>query len=174
MISAIVCADKNWGIGYNGKLLANIPEDIRFFREKTTNNVVIMGRKTYESLPFKPLPHRTNIVVTSNITSPCEVCEIDESGTIFMTIDFVKLYLSTIHYDNPVDYYIIGGGQLYKELLPYCSKSYVTKVDYIYNNVDTYFPNIDNMPEWEINSASETKEYNNIGYRFFEYRRKEV
>ena len=55
MISAIVCADKNWGIGYQGKLLAYIPEDMRFFKEKTTNNVVIMGRKTYDSLSAKPL-----------------------------------------------------------------------------------------------------------------------
>lgn len=169
MISAIVCVDKNWGIGYQGNLLAYIPEDMRFFKEKTTNNVVIMGRKTYESLPFKPLPNRTNIVITSNISSPCEVCEIDENGTIFMTIDFVKLYLSTLHPDTPIDYYVIGGGQLYKELLPYCNKSNVTKLNHSFENVDTYFPNLDNEKEWMETESGEEKMYLGIQYKFCIY-----
>ena len=172
MISAIACVDNNWGIGYKGELLEYIPEDMKFFKEKTVNNVVIMGRKTYESMMSKPLPFRTNIVVTSKISSPCEVCEIDENGTIFMTIDFVKLYLNTLHPDNPIDYYIIGGGQLYKELLPLCGKAYVTKVNHSYENVDTYFPNIDNVPDWEIESESEIKEYNGVKYQFYTYRKK--
>lgn len=171
MVSAIVCVDKNWGIGYNGKLLVNIPEDMRFFKEKTTNNVVIMGRKTYESLSSKPLPHRTNIVITSQITSPCEVCEIDENETIFVTIDFIKLYLSTIHPNNPIDYYIIGGGQLYKELLPYCDNAYVTKVDYACKDVDVYFPNLDKNKEWEIVKDGEEKMHNGLGYKFCIYKK---
>lgn len=169
MISAIVCVDNNWGIGYKGELLEYIPEDIKFFKEKTTNNVVIMGRKTYESMMSKPLPYRTNIVITSRISSPCEVCEIDENGTIFMTIDFVKLYLSTLHSDNPIDYYIIGGGQLYKELLPYCSKSYVTKINNSFKNVDTYFPNLDNEKEWTETESGEGKMYYGIQYKFCIY-----
>ena len=169
MISAIVCVDNNWGIGYNGNLLAHIPEDMNFFKEKTTNNVVIMGRKTYESLPFKPLPNRINIVVTSNITSPCEVCEIDENETIFMTIDFAKLYLSTLHQDSKVDYYVIGGGQLYKELLPYCDNAYITKVNYEYKNIDTYFPNLDENEKWEMVKDGDEKVYNEIKYKFCIY-----
>lgn len=169
MISAIVCVDKNWGIGYKGNLLVYIPEDMKFFKEKTMNNVVIMGRKTYESLPFKPLPHRTNIVITSKISSPCEVCEVDENGTFFTTIDFIKLYLSTLHPDTPIDYYIIGGGQLYKELLPYCNKSYVTKVNNSFENVDTYFPNLDNEKEWVETESGEEKTHQKVQYKFCVY-----
>ena len=169
MIYAIVCVDKSWGIGYKGDLLEFIPEDMKFFKEKTINNVVIMGRKTYESIMSKPLPHRINIVITSKISSPCEVCEIDENGTIFMTIDFVKLYLSTLSSDTPINYYIIGGGQLYKELLPYCSKSYVTKINNSFKNVDTYFPNLDNEKEWVETEIGEEKTYYEVQYKFCTY-----
>ena len=66
MISAIVAVDNNWGIGFNGDLLEHIPDDLRFFKELTLNNWVVMGRKTWESLPKQPLPNRTNIVITHN------------------------------------------------------------------------------------------------------------
>ena len=66
MISAIVAVDENWGIGYDGKLLEKIPEDLKHFKELTNNNVVVMGRKTWNSLPTNPLPNRTNIVITRN------------------------------------------------------------------------------------------------------------
>ena len=146
MISAIVCVDNNWGIGYQGNLLAHIPEDMKFFKETTTNNVVIMGRKTYDSLPLKPLPNRINIVITSRVDN----YEIDKNGTIFVSMDFIKLYLSTLPMSSPINYYIIGGAQIYKELLPYCHTSYVTKVNHSYDNVDTYFPNLDKDENWEM------------------------
>ena len=63
MISAIVAVDNNWGIGYNGKLLENIPNDLKHFKELTTNNIVVMGSKTWDSLPNKPLPNRFNIII---------------------------------------------------------------------------------------------------------------
>ena len=66
MISAIVAVDYNWGIGFNGDLLEHIPEDLKYFKQLTTGNTVIMGRKTWDSLPNKPLPNRTNIVITNN------------------------------------------------------------------------------------------------------------
>lgn len=65
MISAIVSVDEKMGIGANGKLLASYPEDMKFFKAMTTGHVVVMGRKTWDSLPIKPLPNRTNIVITS-------------------------------------------------------------------------------------------------------------
>ena len=68
--------------------------------------------------------------------------------------------------------FVIGGGQIYKELLPYCEYVYVTKVFNCYDNADTYFPNIDEMQEWEMKSASEIKEHNGIEYQFCEYRKK--
>ena len=66
MISAIVAVDNNWGIGFNGDLLEHIPEDLKYFKEITDNHWVIMGRKTWDSLPKKPLPNRTNVVITKN------------------------------------------------------------------------------------------------------------
>lgn len=168
MISAIVCVDKNWGIGYNGDLLVHIPEDMKFFKKKTINNVVIMGRKTYDSLPIKPLPNRINIVVTSKIDG---MTNIDEDGTIFVTIDFIKAFLGTLSAYSPLDYYIIGGGQIYNELLPYCNTSYVTKVDYAFEDVDVYFPNLDNKEEWEITKDGKEKSYNGIEYNFCTYKK---
>lgn len=170
MISAIVCVDKNWGIGYQGKLLTHIPEDMKFFKEKTTNSVVIMGRKTYDSLPVKPLPNRlSNIVITSKIN---KMYEEDNNGTILATMDFVKMYLETLSKDSQTNFYIIGGGQIYKELLPYCNKIYVTKINLAYQNVDTYFPNLEQDEEWEIAVDSEEKEYNELKYKFCTYERR--
>lgn len=168
MVSAIVCVDKNWGIGYQGNLLARIPEDMRFFRDKTKYGVIIMGRKTYDSLPSKPLPYKTNIVVTSKIDG---LCQVDEKGTIFVTMDFIKLYLETLHPDTPVHYFVIGGGQIYKELLPYCNNAYVTKVERTYNAVDTYFPDLDEMSDWHISEIEPSRKYNGVKYRFTIYER---
>lgn len=171
MVSAIVCVDENWGIGSNNKLLAHIPEDMKFFKEKTMNSVVIMGRKTYDSLPVKPLPNRLlNIVVTSKIN---KMCEEDNNGAVLATMDFVKVYLKTLPKNSQANYCIIGGGQIYKELLPYCNKVYVTKVNHVYKNADTFFPNIDNTPEWEVVSTSEVKEHDGIEYQFYTYEKRE-
>lgn len=167
MVAAIVCVDKNWGIGRQGNLLTNIPEDMRRFKEMTTNNVVIMGRKTYDSLPVKPLPNRINVIVTSKVDN----LHINEDGTIFVTMEFIKMFLNTLSDDSPIDYYIIGGGQIYNELLPYCTTSYVTKVNHEYENVDTYFPNLDLSKEWGMwdDWTNETKTYYGLEYRFCTY-----
>lgn len=171
MISAIVCVDENWGIGSNRDLLVHIPEDMKFFKEKTTGNIVIMGRKTYDSLPSKPLPNRTNIVITSKTNTSFEI---KGNGVFFMTMDFIKKILSITTKESQTDVYVIGGGQIYKELLPYCDKVYVTKVFNNHDNVDTYFPNIDNIPEWEIIGKSEIKEYKDIKYQFCRYGKKDM
>lgn len=169
MISTIVCVDENWGIGSNGDLLVHIPEDMKFFKEKTTGNIVIMGRKTYDSLPSKPLPNRTNIVITSKTNTSFEI---KGNGVFFMTMDFIKKILSITTKECQTDVYVIGGGQIYKELLPYCDKAYVTKVFNNHDNADTYFPNIDALQEWEIEYASEIKSYNDVQYQFCTYERR--
>ncbi len=171
MISAICSVDENWGIGSNGDLLVHIPEDMKFFKEKTTGSIVIMGRKTYDSLPSKPLPNRTNIVITSKIDNQFEI---KGNGVFFMTMDFIKTILGITTKESLVNVYIIGGGQVYKELLPYCDKAYVTKVLNSHENVDTYFPNIDILPEWEVESEGALKEYSGVQYQFYTYKKKEV
>lgn len=168
MIAAIVCADTNFGIGAKNQLLAHIPEDMKMFKKRTDGNIVIMGRKTYDSLPIKPLPNRTNIVITSNTA-----LEPTDNNTIFSNIEFVKHWLSNYNAtSNNGDVYIIGGGQIYKELLPYCNHIYITKVFHSYDNADTYFPNIDEMPDdWRLAYKSEVKEHNGIKYQFLYYYR---
>lgn len=169
MICAIVAVGKNWGIGNNNKLLTRIPDDMKFFKEITTNNIIIMGRKTFDSIN-KPLPNRINCVVTSKTDS---MKHIVDDNYYLMSMDYVKEnLLSIFSMHDYLDVFVIGGGQIYKELLPYCDKIYVTKINYAFENVDTYFPNIDNIPEWEMESASEIKEYNSIEYQFCEYRKK--
>lgn len=177
MISAIVCVDKNWGIGYQGDLLVRIPEDMQFFKEKTNGNTIIMGRKTYNSLPIKPLPNRENIVITRMVYKDEYGRYKDEDGVVYTELqrvkdvfNFIKKYLP--HKCNEM--FVIGGGSIYKELVPYCDTIYVTKVDYAFENVDTYFPNLENIPEWEIESTSEMKEYNDFKYQFCTYKKKEV
>ena len=90
MISAIVAVDENWGIGFNGELLEKIPEDMKHFKELTTNSIVVMGRKTWDSLPIKPLPNRLNMVISR---SPREVL-----GDLSIRVDLneakIKLYQS--------------------------------------------------------------------------------
>ena len=87
MISAIVAVDENYGIGYNNKLLCNLAEDLKHFKNLTTNNIVVMGRKTWDSLPKKPLPNRTNIVITNSVKDNGIVLN---NGVIFATLDLFK------------------------------------------------------------------------------------
>lgn len=170
MISAIVCADSNWGIGCNGDLLVHIPEDMKFFKEKTMTNVVVMGRKTFDSLPVKPLAGRVNCVITSKADS---VEYNHDDNYYLMRMDYAKEHLiPTFSSHDYINVFVIGGGTIYKELLPYCEKAYVTKVLNSYENADTYFPNLDNIPEWEIEYQSEIKEYNGVKYQFYTYRKK--
>ena len=160
MISAIVAVNNDWGIGYNGDLLEHIPEDLKYFKAITTNNTVMMGRKTWDSLPKKPLPNRTNIVITSNPNM--------YNDAEFMDLFDAKLYLI---YNKNDGIFIIGGGKIYKELLPLCDRVYVTKINKSHENVDTYFPNLDESEEWAPASCSPIYKYKNFTYQFWQYDR---
>lgn len=164
MIAAIVAVDENWGIGYNGDLLAHIPEDLKYFKKLTTGNVVIMGRKTWDSLPKKPLPDRINVIITS------QKKEIENDNLAFLPMDYVK---SLIKDDNDIleDIFIIGGGTIYKELLPYCNKIYITKIQKQFENIDTYFPNLEESKEWKLTDSSDTLTHEDLQYCFQQYSR---
>ena len=165
MISAIVAVDEDWGIGFNGELLEKIPEDMKYFKELTTGNTVVMGRKTWDSLPIKPLPNRGNFIISR------ETPLLMENKTIRMNLDMIK---DTMEANKDENYFIIGGGQIYKELLPLCDRVYVTKIFKSHENVDTYFPDLDE-PEmwdtWKATGQSEVKVYNDIMYQFWTYDR---
>ena len=170
MISAIVAVDANWGIGFDGELLERIPEDMKRFRELTKDNIVIMGRKTWDSLPSQPLPFRTNIIISSKMY--LDYFMKYGSATIVTSMEQVKNHLATGYVFSPKKVFIIGGGQIYKELLPYCDRVYVTKIHQAYPNVDTYFPvDLDESPEWRQVETGETREYGNTAYHFLTYER---
>jgi dihydrofolate reductase len=163
MISAIVAVDQNWGIGYKGELLEYLPPDLEYFKELTTNHIVVMGRKTWDSLPKKPLKDRLNIVISSQ---PKEVLG-DLSIRISMEEAKIRLALSSAD----EKWFIIGGGTIYKELLPICDRVYVTKILKDHENVDTYFPDLDKSSEWEIDTCTDLRTSDNINYAFLTYDR---
>ena len=160
MISAIVAVDNNWGIGFNGDLLEHIPEDLKYFKQLTENHWVIMGRKTWDSLPKKPLPNRQNVVITNTYQK-------GDQHTTFLKMNQIKLIMKS----QPDDYFIIGGGQIYEKLLPLCDRVYITKIFKDHTNIDTYFPNLDESDEWAPASCSSIYEYKDLTYQFWQYDR---
>ncbi|MBQ1802266.1 MAG: dihydrofolate reductase [Lachnobacterium sp.] len=162
-MNLIVAVDKNWGIGKNNDLLVRIPADQKFFRETTIGKVVVMGRKTLESFPGQvPLKGRTNIVLTHDENY-------DGHGAIVVnSMDELKEELKK--YDDE-DIFVIGGEKIYRQMLDMCKIAHVTKIDYAYD-ADAYFPNLDELDEWELVADSEEQTYFNVIYHFNMYKRK--
>ena len=163
MISAIVAVDENFGIGFNGDLLEHIPEDLKRFKELTSGHTVVMGRKTWDSLPKKPLPNRHNLVITKDPS----IYELTNEVWFYTLRQIEVLMLK----NKNVNYFVIGGGQIYEKLLPICDKVYLTKIMVSHENADTYFPNIELMDNWKCVEQSEIKQYNDISYQFKTYSR---
>ena len=162
MIYAIVAVDNNWGIGFNGDLLERIPEDMKHFKSLTDNHMIVMGRKTWESLPG-PLPNRFHLILTRNPENDTSLQDrwfANQSEGINM-----MLY-------EPQDVFVIGGGTIFNELLPFCDRVYVTKIYKNYENVDTFFPNLDTTEEWEPEALGSVQTYNDLTYQFWLYSRK--
>lgn len=161
-MNMIVAADRNWAIGNRGSLLVSIPSDIKFFRDMTKGKIVIMGRKTLESLPGgRPLPMRTTIVLTGK-----------EDYTVKDAIvcHSVEEVLEKLEGCDPEDIFVAGGGEVYREFLPYCSTVHVTKIDRSYE-ADTWFPDLDADDEWCITQDSDEQTYFDLEYRFLKYER---
>lgn len=162
-MNIIVAVDQNWGIGNKNELLVSIPRDKKFFREMTTGNVVVMGRKTLESFPNGlPLSNRTNIVLTRNKNYKAK-------GAILVH-SLAELLEELKKYDTQ-EIYVIGGGDVYRQLLPYCDTAHVTKIDHTFV-ADTYFPNLEESKEWEVTAESEEQTYFDLEYYFLRYERK--
>ena len=158
----IVAADKNWGIGKDNKLLVSIPADMKMFRQETTGQVCVMGRKTLESFPGGlPLKNRINIVLTRNENYKVKDAIIVHS--IEELMEELKKYPAE-------DVYCIGGDTIYKQLLPYCDAAQVTKIDFAYI-ADSYFPNLDEDPQWHVAAESEEQTYFDLEYKFVRYER---
>lgn len=164
-MNLIVAVDKNWGIGYQNKLLVSIPEDMKFFRNETGGKVVVMGRKTLESFPNGlPLKNRTNIVLTKNPNYHVKGAVICHS--VEEILEELKKYPSE-------DVYVIGGDSIYRQFLPYCNVAHVTRIDHAYE-ADAFFPDIEKMPEWKLTGESEEKTYFDLEFTFCRYEKQEA
>lgn len=162
-MNMIVAADKNWGIGRDNGLLASIPTDMKYFRAHTLGKVVVMGRKTLESMPGKKgLPKRTNYVLTANSDYEAENCIMVHSE--YELFDELSKY-------NPDDVYLIGGASLYNRFYKYCRRLYVTKMDADLN-ADAFIVNLDEDEDYTLVSESEPVTENGITFRFLVYSRK--
>lgn len=170
MVKAIVAVDKEWGIGYQNKLLIRIPNDMKRFKEITTGNVVIMGKNTFVSIGSKPLSNRINIIITHEYTSPVR----DNNGVIYMdiknAIDYILNVKSVSNFLHQ-DVYIIGGASIYEQLLPYCDEVLTTQIEKTFD-ADVYFPNLNNNPSWEFKDDTiRFEEYDGVQYSFVDYKR---
>ena len=155
-MNLIVAVDNNWAIGNKNKLLVSIPNDMKHFREETTGKVVL------ETFPQgQPLKNRTNIILTKN--KNFKVKDAIVAHSLEELLDELRNY-------EDEDVYVIGGDSVYKQLLPYCRVAHVTKVDHEYE-ADTYFPNLDRDPEWQITAESDEQTYFDLPYQFLKYER---
>lgn len=158
-MNAIVVVDRNWAIGREGNLLVHLPGELKYYREKTLGNVIVVGRKTLESFPGgRPLPERTNIVMTSNPQYEAEGCIICRS---------VEETMKTLEKYDDDKVFIAGGAEIYRQFMEKCSAFYVTKI-YESFEADRYFPNLDEMG-FKLVWESPIQEEKGISYRFTKY-----
>ena len=158
----IVAVYDDWGIGCEGTQPVALSADRKFFRETTRGCMVIVGRKTIEDFPGKkPLPGRVNVALTRSdieipgftvVHSPEEAAELAKTAERAM---------------------VIGGGAIYKQMLPLCDTAYITKV-HCTIPCDTYFPNLDEDPAWYLAETIQSGEENGITYDICLYKRKET
>lgn len=154
---AIVCVDKRWGIGLGNGLLFHISADLRRFRALTTGKTVVMGKNTLLSLPnARPLPNRRNLVVSTTL-APREGIELARSAEEAAA-------------RAGEDAVLIGGAQLYRAMLPYCTQVRVTQVDAA-READAFFPDLDADSAWRAAEVGEWQEENGLRFRYIDYER---
>lgn len=160
MISIIVAVSEDLGIGKDNELLWHISEDLKRFKRLTSGKTVIMGKKTWESLPRRPLPERKNIVLTDD-PSECIDCSV--------TAYSIEDALSKCEKDEEI--FVIGGGSVYRQFMPIVDRLYIT---HVHRKIlaDVYFPEID-MNIWKVieKQVFEASETNSIPYTYVIYER---
>ncbi|GHT76869.1 dihydrofolate reductase [Bacteroidia bacterium] len=161
IISIIVALGKNNEIGRNGGLLCYLPGDLKHFKEITTGKTIVMGRKTFDSLPKGPLPNRRNIVISRNPGLQIEGAE------VYPSLDYALLKLK-----DEDEIFIIGGAQIYKQILPDADKLYLTKIQAEFPDADAFFPPVDNSV-WRVVSREMhlADERHEVGFSFLEMER---
>lgn len=157
-MQAIVAVSRSWGIGKDGQLLFRISADLQRFKALTTGHTVVMGRKTLQSLPGgRGLPNRRSLVLTRQERFTPERAE-----TVHSLAELLALAGD--------EAFVIGGQEVYEQLLPYCTRAYVTKV-FADVPADAFFPNLDEDPLWRAVSTGEMQEENGLIFQYVEYQR---
>ena len=164
MISIIVAIAENYAIGKKGDLLCHMPADLKHFKEITSGSTVLMGERTFFSLPKHPLPNRRNIVLT------------DVQGKTFEGAEAVYSIDELVAKVAPEEEaFVIGGGMVYRQMMPLADKLYITHIHHSWEDADTFFPEID-PAVWKLTSAErhEADEKNPFDYTFAEYTRNDT
>lgn len=159
-MNLILSVDRNWSIGRDDQLLFRAKEDMAFFRKMTTGKTVVMGRRTLQSLPEgKPLPDRNNIVLTRDpefTVKGATVCR--SMAGLFQRLRKV----------NEDDIFIIGGEEIYRQLMFYCKTAYITKFDAV-AMADSTVPSFDNHPDWQLTEQSAVQTEGSLAFTFCTY-----
>lgn len=148
MLAIITAFDNNWAIGRDNGLLCHLPNDLKHFKSITEGHMVVMGRKTFESIG-EPLPNRKNIVLTRNENFHAEGIDIVHDSD-----DVIDIYMSSRF--AGMDMFIIGGQQIYTEFIDDVDRLYVTKIHHTVEGSDTFFPPIP-LGEWEVTEVTPNK-----------------
>lgn len=155
----IVAVYDDWGIGRDGTQPVALDADRKFFRQTTKGAMVIAGRRTIGDFPGgKPLPGRENVVLTRFAE---EIPGFGVCHTVEQVLEKGKQAQRA---------FVIGGGSVYRQLLPYCDRAYITKV-HTTIPCDTFFPNLDEDPAWQLEQILQSGEENGIGYEMLVYRK---
>ncbi len=158
----IASADRHWGIGNKGALLVSIPADLRNFKSLTAGKTVVLGRKTLDTFPAgRPLKERRNIILTRD-----KSYRIPDAEVVNSVEELMKLLEGT----DTDEVFVIGGASVYSQLLPYCDEAYITKIDYSYE-ADSFLPDFDEDPEWELVSESDEQTCYDLIYTFCTYKK---
>ncbi len=159
-MNAIAAVSLDWGIGKDNDLLFHIGEDMKRFRALTTGGTVIMGRRTLDSMPGgKPLPRRRNIVLTRQADFAREGVEVARSPE-----EVLRLTAG----EDPEKVWVIGGGEIYRQLLPYCRLCWLTRV-YARPESAVFFPDLDTLPQWQVLRSGAIVSDGTWDYQFIEY-----
>ena len=162
-MNLIAAAALDWGIGLKGDLLAKIPEDMKYFRQKTLGNIVVMGRKTLESFPGgNPLPDRINIVLSSSQRN-------ENTENLIWVRNMDELFERLKAYDEE-NVFVIGGGMVYNLMVPYCKRAYITRINRVFP-ADTYLFDFDSAPDWVLGKKGQPKKYGDTEFSFDIYER---
>lgn len=168
MINLIAACGLNREIGYKNKLLCHLPNDLRHFKELTTGNVCIMGRKTYDSIG-KPLPNRYNIVLSKNVN-----LDLHDSVYVYNSVDDI-LHEYYNYSNKESEIFVLGGETLYKQFFPHADKIYMTIIEAHFPKVDAWFPPFSFL-DWKVTSniRNEADDKNQYAHNFVVYERREI